>query len=212
MNTSRPPRRPRAGFTLFELMLVVAILAVVVGFAIPEIRRLMRRSEVNDAARQLRVALLQARLKSIESGGRRWFRYQREGSAFEVAADGESPAGGESALGSVGADESSPSRAVAERSSAVVQILPAGVRFLDATAADRQVAQPTEASSATWSPPIAFYPNGRATNARLRLGNDRYWVDVTLRGLTGRVQIGPVQHAEQPEDSPLPDFSSEDGP
>ena len=59
---------------------------------------------------------------------------------------------------------------------------------------------------------VLFLPNGRADNARFRLGTDRYWIDVTVRGLTGRVRMGPVQQTEEAGEAPLPDVSTEDLP
>jgi prepilin-type N-terminal cleavage/methylation domain-containing protein len=52
-------------------------------------------------------------------------------------------------------------------------------------------------ASASWSPPIIFYPNGRTSNARIRLSDEgEYYVDVSLRGLTGSARIGKVRRWE----------------
>jgi type II secretion system protein H len=214
MITPPPHGRRHAGFTLFELLLVLAILAIVLGMAIPALRRLARRSEVQDAARQLRVTLLQARLRAIESGVPRWFRYQRGASAWEVAAAGGANAGAAAPAGAP-EDADRPQAGAPRRPLAVAQTLPAGVRFLDPSADPARSAasgSTGDESHTDWSEAVLFLPNGRADNARFRLGNDQYWMDITVRGLTGRVQIGPVQHAEETAAAPLPDFSSEEQP
>ena len=54
-----------------------------------------------------------------------------------------------------------------------------------------------ELDSALWSEPVLFYPDGRGTNAKLLLvGDNGYQVDVSIRGLTGTVRIGPLRCAE----------------
>jgi hypothetical protein len=57
-----------------------------------------------------------------------------------------------------------------------------------------------DAHSEQWSAPIVFYPNGRASNARIRLAGPRdFFVDVTLRGLTGTATISELQRIKDPE-------------
>jgi len=43
-------------------------------------------------------------------------------------------------------------------------------------------------------------------NARLRLGTRRYVIEVSLRGLTGTVNIGAVQRLEPEDDQRLEDL------
>ena len=79
--------------------------------------------------------------------------------------------------------------------------LPDGVRFFDPLAPE---APPDETDSipsgsdGSWSAPIIFYPNGRTFNAIFRLhGEYNYYVDVTLRGLTGACRVGEVRRLEE---------------
>ena len=46
-----------------------------------------------------------------------------------------------------------------------------------------------------WSEPIFFFPNGRTSNGSLEIhatGSFRFWVEVTLRGLTGTARVGEI--------------------
>lgn len=59
---------PRAGVSLLELMLVVALLSVVVAISYPSFRGTLTRNELTNAGRQLQQELQRARLASMESG------------------------------------------------------------------------------------------------------------------------------------------------
>ena len=49
-----------------------------------------------------------------------------------------------------------------------------------------------------WSVPIVFYPNGRTSNARIRLTDQgEYYVDVSLRGLTGGARISKIRRWQE---------------
>jgi hypothetical protein len=68
---------------------------------------------------------------------------------------------------------------------------------MNADAATRLAPTPI-AGDAGWSSPIVFFPNGRSTNARIRLdGSNGFRVEVALRGLTGTVQIGPLERVDE---------------
>ena len=69
-----------------ELLIVVALLAMVLTLSLPSLRKLSAKSELRNAARQLRVTLLEARLAAIDSGDLTYFRYQPGGGRFEVRA------------------------------------------------------------------------------------------------------------------------------
>jgi type II secretory pathway pseudopilin PulG len=72
MNTPRrhPPRRPRAAFTLTELLVVILILVTVLLIAVPAFSSLMYSSEASMAESLLRSALRAGRDAAIRSAGR----------------------------------------------------------------------------------------------------------------------------------------------
>ena len=191
-----PPLRLRRGYTLMELLIVVAVLTTVVGLAVPSLRKLSQRGQLQDAARQLRGQLLAARLQAIESASSTLFYYQPDSGAYMVTDVGEMKGGDDGSLAGW-----QPGRRGGEADSE--QTLPSDVRFLTpATTAARPAAGTTSRSDTggDWSEPLIFYPNGRALNARIRLASDRYWIEVTVRGLTGTVQLSPVQRLAETAD------------
>jgi type IV fimbrial biogenesis protein FimT len=61
--TTAPPRQ--AGFTIFELMLVVALAAVILGLGVPNFRQFMLNSRMTSAANDMLAALHTARSEAI---------------------------------------------------------------------------------------------------------------------------------------------------
>jgi prepilin-type N-terminal cleavage/methylation domain-containing protein len=212
---SVPDRRPiRRAYTLLELLIVLAIVLAVVGLSWPALQRPMAKSQLESAAKQLRVALARIRLEAIESGTAQQFRYQPSTGYFEVSANSTSegagllvPAGFEGlSEGDVfGGDPSAQQAAQYE--------LPDGVRFFDPSAPDVPPGEPDPAASYSgmiWSAPIVFYPNGRTFNTRIRLrGEYDYYVDVMLRGLTGASRVGEVRRLEESLDE-SPEHATEE--
>lgn len=207
MASPRSAQPARRGYTLLELLIVVAVVAVVVGVSWPALQRPAEKSKLRAAARQLRIALARTRLEAIRSGTAQEFRYQPGSGAFTVSPRATSEEGGGFTPVSFGQSEEVESLGgdFAD-SEPAPYALPAGIRFFDPTAPD---AVPDESEpvvsteSRGWSAPIVFYPNGRSFNAWIRLhGRYNYYVDVTLRGLTGAGKVGQVQRFEEPsEDS-----------
>jgi type IV fimbrial biogenesis protein FimT len=64
----RGHRPARAGFTLVELMVVIAIAGLLMAIAIPYFGQVMRRARVESEARTISSTLLQARLQAIKRG------------------------------------------------------------------------------------------------------------------------------------------------
>lgn len=204
----------RKGFTLLELLVVLAILGLLIGMSWPSVHRLMSRSRVKEAAKQVRTELGEARLKAIESGTPQVFRFQPGTGFFEVRPKQEETAGPavlKSALEQMSDDsvDTEPlTGAEIVDTAAYERYLPEGLLF-----AGQEVAkEPAEAEEEeglaglstaemteqqNWSEPIIFYPNGRTSNARIRVTDgERYAVDVSLRGLTGTVRVGPTNRIE----------------
>ena len=183
------------GYTLLEMLVVLAVLASLTAMSWPAVRTMLAKSALRSAAKQLRAALVEARLDAVESGAVWQFRYRPGTGRFETSAtavlDEESPAAiGDSPSGRPG------------KSRAREDVLAGDVRFRESAGPARRpgsTAAPETPAGAGWSEPILFFPNGRTSNVRLRLEGERgYTIQVTLRGLTGTTAIGPP---EQPAEA-----------
>ena len=60
--------RNRAGITLIELLIVIAIMLVIVGIAIPSIRTLTEGDAIREASRQLNLFIESERASAVENG------------------------------------------------------------------------------------------------------------------------------------------------
>jgi prepilin-type N-terminal cleavage/methylation domain-containing protein len=209
-------RRPlRRGFTLIELVVVVAVLALLAAVSWPSVRGLWAKSHLQSGAKQLRAALARTRLDAMQSGTIRQFRYCPGTGRYEVSvlASLDSPATADRAADTFGLDDGRSGAKGSSPQSAVEEVLPEGVvfegpdlleQFLDLT--EGELTQ----DDSGWSKPILFFPNGRTANAHLRLLGDRgLLVEVSLRGITGAAAIGEMGSIE--EESAESSASSETG-
>lgn len=64
----RPPRGPRRGFTLVEIMIVVAIIGLLAAMAIPAFQRVQRRSQNSRFVSDLRIFTQAFETYSLENG------------------------------------------------------------------------------------------------------------------------------------------------
>ncbi|MDO9528840.1 MAG: GspH/FimT family pseudopilin [Syntrophales bacterium] len=58
--------RSQKGFTLVELMIVVAVMAIMSAFAFPAFQDWMVKNRLNGAARQVMSDLMEARMKAVK--------------------------------------------------------------------------------------------------------------------------------------------------
>lgn len=68
MTTRRHPRRKQAGFTLFELMMVAAIILLVLAWGMPNMLRAVQKQGMHKAAADLMEGCKQARAYAILTG------------------------------------------------------------------------------------------------------------------------------------------------
>ncbi len=225
-----PPKHRRCAFTLAELVAVLAVLAILAGMAWPRLLGMLTRSELVESGKRIRNALVQTRLRAIESGQPWIFRFTPGSGRFEVLpaqaalgeglfgvdqADYEPPAGRHSLTATVGHPAGNrPSPLTPLR-----QTLAGGVIFdnsqhsapaeLDLTDALQSPRAPDMGTSHAPEPvKLVFQANGRAPDARIVLvAPDGRRLEVAFRGLTGTATLGrPIRPAAptSPEDqSPL---------
>ena len=82
-----PTRRSNPkGFTLLEMLIVLAILSALATMAWPALRKELSRSQLRSAAKQVRMELAAARHGAVETGQMIEFRYQVDGRHFRTDA------------------------------------------------------------------------------------------------------------------------------
>ena len=213
-----PSHRPpdARGYTLLEMIIVLAIVASLSAMVVPALRGPLAKSRLRDAAKQVRLELARARLDAIESGVAQTFRFQPGTRRFEVAPKQTAPFMSSRPSFDIGVSGSgiefgssttsaTPSSPVALSEESTEQALPDGVFFYGQQAAQSPADGldddlTFDSGGANWSTPIVFYPNGRTSNTVIRLVGERsFFVDVTMRGLTGSVTIAPLRRAEASE-------------
>ena len=69
MGRNKALRAGHAGFTLYELMFVVAIVAVGIGLAVPQMRTFLWNSRMSAAANDMLTAMYRARSESVKRHG-----------------------------------------------------------------------------------------------------------------------------------------------
>ncbi len=189
----RPPVPPRRAFTLLELLVVLAVLAVLAALSWPAVRGLLEKTHLQSAAKQLRAALVRARLDAMESGAVRQFRYQPGTGRYEISAAATLDAAEDPGFESEGGPAPGPKSVVADT-------LPGGAVFEEAETVEDLLGAADlldAGADGFWSAPVWFYPNGRTSSARYRLAGQRgYTIEVVLRAVTGTVVIGELQQAE----------------
>lgn len=89
--TVRPRPIRRTGFTLIELLLVVMLLGMVAGLAVPRLAGLLPRLRVEDAGQQIVDAVRTAQTWATDHGGTVLIEYDMDEQAVRLKAPGTPP-------------------------------------------------------------------------------------------------------------------------
>lgn len=174
------------GFTLLEMLLVLAVIAVALGFSYPAISRMYQGRRIRQAAELIQVRMMAARVHAVETGIEYQFLVEPDGRRFvAVPLEFDPEIQGEH-------DERTREK--------LAGFLPDTMRFvLTASAAQVLKAPPVNLQGmsgaelfqgANWSPAVTFYADGTATEGQVEI-RDKYDQSshVSVRPLTGGITI-----------------------
>ena len=187
-------RRSRSGFTLFELMIVLAILLAVTAMAAPPMMERIRSGRVQEAAENVREVLAAARTYAIDTGVDYHFRFEVGGNNV-VAIPAEQTA-------SIGNSYDSDNK-TAEflyRSGELPKTIFLYNSFDDKSGSETLKSQAFgnlenagDLASKDWSMPILFRFDGSAEDKTFRVMDEQQRsCAVSVRGLTGAISTSGV--------------------
>jgi prepilin-type N-terminal cleavage/methylation domain-containing protein len=183
-------RSHRPGFTLFETILVLAIMVIAAGLTYPSVKGMFGYYKLHGGVDSVRAAWAHARGRAIEEGRPYRFAVEPNGGHYRVAPDHP-----EYWSGSAPSSDPRGSGLVLEKA------LPAGVVF---AIGDAPSAPPgehsgkvddTSAASGEWVPAVVFLPDGTARDdvcMTFQVHGVRP-VALRLRGLTGVSSVQTVK-------------------
>lgn len=214
--------RHPGGFTLLELVLVLAVIVAVSAIAVPGIFGVLANRQVARGGNGLRVAMVQARLEAMRTGRTQMMQVEIGGSRFkvepyydssDVTEAGDMIGRGTAAATGGMAMPATPSGVAPAASEPVgprdplspafdEEILPDSVIFSDAqiqatarsSTIDRAAgAVAGGAGAGGWSQPMLFYADGTTSTAAVTVARESVGrVVVRLRGLTGETRVSEV--------------------
>jgi type II secretory pathway pseudopilin PulG len=198
----RAPHGPDlTGYTVLELLLVLAVVGMLAAVAWPSVMRMQADHDLSAAVEQVRQQLASARTRAVHSGTAYQFRFEPNGRKYCVVPfEAEPEPVNASSASSVPVGEEALQRAAGELSRRVSFRSPTPSPGGSTAAAKlpegvfRGLPNAGALASVGWSAPLVFSPDGSAIDAVLTIADQRgYCVDVTVRGLTGGVTVGPMR-------------------
>ena len=186
-------RTPRRGLTLFEILLVVAIIVVIAAIAVPTLQRSFLGQKVQSAAERVRAECGKARAAAIRTGEVYAFYYAPDASHFAVAPFKDA------------ARFVNPQEGISEEEQRFSDLdlsknlLPRNVVFVQGSVVEETRTQLQKQTvtdgEVAGMVPILFYPDGQCQTADIFVAN-RETGDIKkikLRGLTGTSTIVDVE-------------------
>ena len=193
----------RRAVTLLEVLLVLAVLAMLAAAVWPSLDRSLADQRMRDAADMIRAQWAQAQVRAVATGEQQRFRIEPDGRRYWI--ESARCAGDAAWAAPVASAAALPSG----QPSPDQRLLPDGVTFGDLDV------EPPSQSDVSWpgnghaggtvpgmdnlyaDDGIMFYPDGTCSSARLTLRNgyDRC-LTISLRGLTAVATVGDVLPVE----------------
>lgn len=185
------------GFTLLELLLVLAILTTVLAMGLPALQQMQSRAQFKATVLQIQSELYQARLTAMKSGAALVFCFREGTGSYELMPKEvydrrlRSQQRADSMVGSLqlASEPAAPLDTQDDRARIDKRQLPPEIIFQG------------EPASRT----IMFYPNGRTSQALFSLvstGEDHWYGEIMVRGITGVPRVNRIGVRVEPETAP----------
>ncbi len=185
----------RRGYTFVEVLLVLAILAVLAGLAWPAVLRFSDEQSIKDAAERVRSELDRTRFRSIDTGLTYQFRYEPNGRRF-LAVPAEHDVIHAASVNTTGSTSNLPAHSGQIAEGLTFVMLPGMPPAAEMLPADWLAGLPDGVllGQAQWSLPIYYRPDGTGTTAGFRVrDDDGRFIELTVRELTGMATAGPLR-------------------
>jgi len=205
----------RRAFTLFELMLVMAILVILASIAVPILGNVLDRQKLRGAAEELRLAWDTARLKALRTGQIQVFHCQIETGSYSIQPlvlhDDVNNVGEGATLMSGGVavetatTNSGMTTTAADGQEFATRSLDESVLFVSCQVANdprafslAQSGQSASVSLTNVAQSVLFYPDGSTSTAETVIKNQHGdSTGVQIRGLTGHSRVLSVSFGNE---------------
>jgi prepilin-type N-terminal cleavage/methylation domain-containing protein len=208
----------RRGFSLVELLLVLAILVLAAAISVPTLRGTLRNQKLSRAADLVRIEWARAHVQAMKTGRIQMFRYQLGGQGFRVepwaagddmlesslAVDANgNPLAAPAGFGNAAVEQKAPPPNVSIDENGNPESdryrLPDEITFAAGDARSGSRAMKIEQEileterQVQWSRPILFYPDGSTSDAFVVVANpQQVGIRISLRGLTGTATVSEI--------------------
>ncbi len=194
LSKSEQARSHRFGYTLLELLIVLAIILIVSAMAAPGLMERVRNGNVREAAQQVTEVLAAARTYAIDTGVDYHFRFEVGGNNVIAI-----PAEPENTLSNSNSSETDTAGLLYHTAKLSEEIVlqyskdsTSGVETLKGQAFGN-LENGGELASKSWSQPILFRFDGSSESMTFRvMDKELRSCDVSVRGLTGAISTSGV--------------------
>ena len=183
----------RRGFTLFEMLLVLAVLAAAIGISWPALSRSYQTQRLRQAAEVVQVRMMAARVHALDTGLTYQFRCEPGGRRFVAIPAEQDP------------NATSTSSGETVETPKMGGLLPETVQFVADSPGGGGIVHLSDNdlkglpnaqlyNGAKWGPAILFRADGTATVGEVSLvDKQKQVIRLTVRALTGGVTISSGQ-------------------
>jgi hypothetical protein len=208
------PAAARGAFTLFEFLLILAILVTVVAVSWPALSQFHLQYQLRQAGALVQARMGGARVHAVDSGVDYQFRFEPGGQRFLVIpSDQQALAASAASAGATGGAGSNPASGGGSNRHyhKVAGRLPSAKAHFDPTSTGGTVPQPIpgewlsgihdadQFGGVNWSAPILFHADGTAAPAHIVIRDAKSrTVTISVRALTGGVSLSKIVVAGTP--------------